>query len=993
MKRTSLFHSLNVLFVSFSLISSDGLIYAPKIISLPPAADAARTKSARNAALFNQAAADSSFVRSELRRISSIVEEHKGLEPSLLNRTIDEQLKTAPVLRAKPNPARSGRELIDRVLTNAIDPLGARKRLEDPGIIVPGAKLRSEIRRNPIVAPIATVEVDAIIHFAENHPLLASAVVLAAGITLFFLTWRYLFPKSWYYFQVKRILKGYSTVGNNLSGEALYLRSFGDKVIDPLIQLLFSSDERLRRDAAYVLGRIGNENSIPKLIHLLSGSSGAVPLAIEALAYIGDKRAVQPIMNKLADPSPSIRLAASKALGDLKDLEASAVLFERLTADEDAKVRRTAAFALGELEDQKTWNHFREISRQDVPAFDPSTFQDYLEGISISIGYIGYFDRIKSFLEILNRRRTDDEQAVQALIRMASNHPSYSSEHEKLLGTIIVFLGMLKNKKAFPFLIPYLSYNSWYVDFPVLTERALRKIGMKNDELADALLQNLIQGKGDRAQTIRSLVRFKHKPAVPELVHLLSSESSESEMKSLAAWGLGELGDSVAIPALEQALVSTPSTVTSERWFPTVFYYSIEGYTVSETKLNPIYEAIQQALTRLRSGSDRDPHDRATPLGPDGLRSEVRNVSQGRALRLRLKLQGKNLFPLSHGIHTNWDFAEYGLNLKDAETREAFKQLLQAAGFSSVKKVYTPRVILAGKREGKSYAGVVPTALVFAEAPNTPNLSSAGPKVIDFSHGRLPFWGAWLSLEYQGALLLNGRLKRGLNFSVGRDVKSFPAETAIDRIEGGFLVTVKPSRSEARADEDVERGLLGLPPLSAESPFNLNRNEEFRSEVRPAETKGTLVIRGTHLENLKQEQKKELFAALYENRSELRLVVVGKRPEAGKEQALAAILNELQNVRFVEAGTSYEAAAKQLGIPGSTEIFLLRPGEILRQQGKPLIFRLLGREGEIELVKRAAKNNGKVPGVSVENGILNPSQAILASLARAKQNKVVAFSA
>jgi HEAT repeats/HEAT repeat len=76
--------------------------------------------------------------------------------------------------------------------------------------------------------------------------------------------------------------------------------------------------------------------------------------ATQVLAYIGKERAVDPLIETLADPHPDVRVAAALALGNIGDLRAEQPLIAVLKDNrQDDGVRWAAALALGTLAGHK----------------------------------------------------------------------------------------------------------------------------------------------------------------------------------------------------------------------------------------------------------------------------------------------------------------------------------------------------------------------------------------------------------------------------------------------------------------------------------------------------------------------------------------------------------------------------------------------------------------------------------------------------------------
>jgi HEAT repeat protein len=132
------------------------------------------------------------------------------------------------------------------------------------------------------------------------------------------------------------------------------LGRIGDpRAVEPLIQALGDPDERVRLGAALALGRIGDPRAVEPLIQALGDPHGWVRLeAAVALREIGDPRAVEPLIQALGDPDEWVRLGAAVALGRIGDPRAVEPLIQAL-GDPDEEVRWRAAWALGKIGDPR----------------------------------------------------------------------------------------------------------------------------------------------------------------------------------------------------------------------------------------------------------------------------------------------------------------------------------------------------------------------------------------------------------------------------------------------------------------------------------------------------------------------------------------------------------------------------------------------------------------------------------------------------------------
>ncbi|MBL8165553.1 MAG: HEAT repeat domain-containing protein [Anaerolineae bacterium] len=130
------------------------------------------------------------------------------------------------------------------------------------------------------------------------------------------------------------------------------LGSAGAPAGSVIISCLHSHDLIMRRSAAVALGQIGEIRAIEPLIDILADSDpGLARLAAESLGKLGST-ALEPLLDSLSNQLSNVRYNAAYALGKLGDVRAIDPLIETLS-DIDASVRSSAAFSLGELGDRR----------------------------------------------------------------------------------------------------------------------------------------------------------------------------------------------------------------------------------------------------------------------------------------------------------------------------------------------------------------------------------------------------------------------------------------------------------------------------------------------------------------------------------------------------------------------------------------------------------------------------------------------------------------
>lgn len=136
---------------------------------------------------------------------------------------------------------------------------------------------------------------------------------------------------------------------------AFALGSVGNKeAVEPLIQALNDSNPNLRAEAAVDLGDIGDKLAVEPLIRALKDENSTVRnYAAQGLRGINDSRAVEPLIQALTDNDSGVRGSAASALGILNDVRATGPLNKLLKEDNDYFVKEFAAYALEEIKNRR----------------------------------------------------------------------------------------------------------------------------------------------------------------------------------------------------------------------------------------------------------------------------------------------------------------------------------------------------------------------------------------------------------------------------------------------------------------------------------------------------------------------------------------------------------------------------------------------------------------------------------------------------------------
>lgn len=126
-----------------------------------------------------------------------------------------------------------------------------------------------------------------------------------------------------------------------------------EKEVEQRIKELKSEDPKVKRDAAWALGELGDKRAVPKLIERLEDEDvGVRSEAAWALGELGHKSAVPKLIERLEDKDAWVRKNVAWALGNIDDKRAVPKLIEILE-NKDAGVRSAAAWSLGDIDDKR----------------------------------------------------------------------------------------------------------------------------------------------------------------------------------------------------------------------------------------------------------------------------------------------------------------------------------------------------------------------------------------------------------------------------------------------------------------------------------------------------------------------------------------------------------------------------------------------------------------------------------------------------------------
>jgi tRNA A-37 threonylcarbamoyl transferase component Bud32 len=130
-----------------------------------------------------------------------------------------------------------------------------------------------------------------------------------------------------------------------------------ERAIDSLIQATRDSDWWVSERAVDALAEIGNKRAVPRLMEMLhSGTPGkATPIVVRALGKLGDSKLVETLLPLVARPEREIRIEAIQALSKVADESQADQVRKELqaqAASPDQTVSRLAAAAVTELDNR-----------------------------------------------------------------------------------------------------------------------------------------------------------------------------------------------------------------------------------------------------------------------------------------------------------------------------------------------------------------------------------------------------------------------------------------------------------------------------------------------------------------------------------------------------------------------------------------------------------------------------------------------------------------
>jgi HEAT repeat protein len=228
-------------------------------------------------------------------------------------------------------------------------------------------------------------------------------------------------------------------------------KTTAQKTFDELLdELMNSPSEKVRYNAARVLGEMGDPAAVEPLIDVLKNDkNGSVRLyAARALGELGDPRATLPLIESLQeDRNVDVRVRAARALGRLGGEEVVLPLVEALS-DANSQVCMTAADALVEIGNIAVQPLIKSLKHEKVNVRCDATR---------SLGELGDKTAVEPLIDMLTDEwvnvriyavqslgKLGDKRAVPNLISVFENQ----SENDLVRAGAAAALGALKDQRA-----------------------------------------------------------------------------------------------------------------------------------------------------------------------------------------------------------------------------------------------------------------------------------------------------------------------------------------------------------------------------------------------------------------------------------------------------------------------------------------------------------------------------------------------------------------
>jgi len=299
-------------------------------------------------------------------------------------------------------------------------------------------------------------------------------------------------------------------------------------VVRPLLFALMDPDPNVRAAAAVSLGRQGESVAVGALVDHLDDEEWVAFSAVEALAYLGDPAALEPLLNALENGSPMIKVRVAEALSRFPDTRTVQAVLRELPQAEGLLLRQLLITLLKVAPSDVLRGLSPEMHRKAVTGL-----LEALEDPSISV-------RCDALLGLA---LLGDESVGDSILEVTRNDPE--PEVAELVGVTLLALGDVDN------LVKLLESPN-----PHLAEIAVEALARLD---AEGACEDLARALKHPAASVRRAAarHLAHVDDQDPLQYLLTALSDPDRQVQLeAVHSLGHLGRHQAIPALENLLDS-----------------------------------------------------------------------------------------------------------------------------------------------------------------------------------------------------------------------------------------------------------------------------------------------------------------------------------------------------------------------------------------------------------------------------------------------------
>jgi len=383
------------------------------------------------------------------------------------------------------------------------------------------------------------------------------------------------------------ILEAIDSILGRTSPDNEKSRAVYSRVVDKLIQLIHE-DPRTQifflraTGVAEALGRTRDPKAIPVLIEQLREDkpTSIAIAAARALRYFNNPIVIQALTQTASNKniSASVREAAAKSLRDIGNPEtkrrmATVDKLIRQLQSEDAKTRRKAAIALGQIDDPRVFFPLIRTIDDSFVIHDNYEDTDVRIAAARSIGQIGsanivtdlffVFDRCGKALKkpildaiyaVYSRTSPDDEQTRAGIFDALIQGLEDESKSDFSRAEIARALARIGNPKAIEPLIGILENKQEDIELRKVAIDAL--CTFREQRVIDALIRGFRDVNIARA-AVEALKKLRDKRAVEPLIRIFECKDGIRESdyeRALAVEVLGAIDDPRAVPILVKAL-------------------------------------------------------------------------------------------------------------------------------------------------------------------------------------------------------------------------------------------------------------------------------------------------------------------------------------------------------------------------------------------------------------------------------------------------------